>query len=251
MAPSYPTRILACLSRVIAVWPGFLRRLWGDVADIVFPRWCLGCGAVDESLCSTCAALWEGPWWRAGGGARFLVSVCDDESDSVAFPVWGKAWYSGRVARAIVGWKNTRDRRADQAFSGLFSRIVADLDAVRAFPAARWDRVVVVPLASSRGRRRDGRFVAGVAARAVAELWGVPYVDGLRAVNVARGSGSAADRARKLRGQRSVADFSGRDVVLVDDVLTTGATLVGAQRAIEAAGGRVCGAVVLAVTDHP
>nr|WP_224091096.1 phosphoribosyltransferase [Arthrobacter sp. StoSoilB13] len=46
----------------------------------------------------------------------------------------------------------------------------------------------------------------------------------------------------KIRGQRCL---------IVDDVLTTGATLAEAARAVSAAGGIVCGAVVLAATRPP
>lgn len=42
----------------------------------------------------------------------------------------------------------------------------------------------------------------------------------------------------------------GREVVLVDDVLTTGATLLAAQSVLEAAGARVVAMAVLCVSEH-
>ncbi|MFC8038664.1 ComF family protein [Paenarthrobacter sp. NPDC057355] len=64
------------------------------------------------------------------------------------------------------------------------------------------------------------------------------------------------ERARKVRGSMRVAPrragvVRGRRCILVDDVLTTGATLSEAARAVEAAGGVVCGAIVLAATRPP
>ncbi|WP_256870812.1 ComF family protein [Paenarthrobacter nitroguajacolicus] len=54
-------------------------------------------------------------------------------------------------------------------------------------------------------------------------------------------------RVRRGRGK----ELRGRRCILVDDVLTTGATLAEAARAVTLAGGVVSGAVVLAATRPP
>jgi len=64
---------------------------------------------------------------------------------------------------------------------------------------------------------------------------------------------SAADRARNLSGALAVApavkhQLRGRTVVLIDDVVTTGATLSECARALRAAGATVPAAAVIAAT---
>lgn len=78
---------------------------------------------------------------------------------------------------------------------------------------------------------------------------GAPVVAGLRVARRTRDQAGlpAAERERNLRGAlRGRPVLAGRRLLIVDDVLTTGATLREAARAATEAGGAVLGAAVLA-----
>lgn len=248
---------LGCLSSrfqaawLQSAWPEglheWLNELWNDALDIVFPRWCAGCGQWDEDLCKTCRAEFSQAWYRVEEHLPYLSHVsADGGADTSPFPVLALADYAGCVAKAIVRWKNVADRRLDWAFAGL----VSSRESVEI--PARAGRTVVVPAPSSPQRARGGRFVAGVIAEEVAEVLDAEYADVLVRRRMRRGRGLEA-RGRKARAVEIAAgmDLRGTDVVLVDDVVTTGATLAGASRAVKSAGGRVIAGFTLAATRDP
>lgn len=235
---------------------------WNGALDVLYPRWCAGCGRWDEDLCESCQAQFP-RWRRVENQLPYLTEVNADEGpDTSPFPVSALAVYEGQVARAIVRWKNVRDRRLDRAFHSLLVRRPP-----LALPALRRP-CVVVPAPSARKRVRDGRFVAGVIAEALSQVyegqavailhrkagWGIRGSRNLGALSRGRGGHATRldARGRKARGI-AVADVNlhGIDVILVDDVVTTGATLAGASRAVKSRGGRVVGAFVLAAAKDP
>jgi predicted amidophosphoribosyltransferase len=166
--------------------------------------------------------------------------------------VWAAAGYADEVRAVLLAHK-------ERGLTGLARPLGVSLaGAVRA--VAPGGAVLLVPVPSARRavavRGHDAmRRIASAAAR---EL---------------RREGTCARAAAVLRQRREVADQSGlsarerrenlsgavtarRDgcggllkavpVVLVDDLMTTGASLAAAARAVEAAGGRVAGAAVVA-----
>lgn len=239
---------------------------WNALLNLLYPRWCAGCGAWDEDLCASCRVEFSG--WEDVSEHLPYVGVAGEER--AEFPVFALASYTGPAASAVVAWKNMADRRMDRAFA----------EVIGAHPPPELAATLVVPAPSAPKRARQGRFVAGVIAQAVAEMYGAEVGIVLRrqrAGGLPGGLGRAGSRLERLGG--TVADAVGRmgrqranlqargkkargitalpvglegaDVIVVDDVVTTGATLAGASRAVKSRGGTVRGAFVLAAAKDP
>ena len=237
--------------------------LWSrELARLVVPVQCPGCGLPDVRCCGACAAVLTAAPDRVERAAPRL-----DRLDGVPpLPVWALAPYTGVVRGLVVTWKDRGRADLDALFAEELRRAAAAIaPGVRG--AAPHRRVLVVPAPSSAAARRQrGREPVRVLARAVARGLcdggtAAVVVPALRRRGRARdqvGLGSRA-RGRNLatavvvrrrmleRGRR------GRTLLclLVDDVVTTGATLAAAESALEAAGASVLGAVVLAATPPP
>jgi predicted amidophosphoribosyltransferase len=197
---------------------------------------CAGCDRSGHVICPTCRlALLSPP-----GGVRPAVPVGPDGL-IVAAP------FTGRARRVVHGLK-FRNRRAVSAHLGaLLARRVL---AAGLRPGIDITAVTWAP--TSRARRRERGFdQAEAVARATARQLGLPTVRLLeRAAGV--GPQTGADRAERLTGPAFVSRRSRhRHLLLVDDVVTTGATLAAASGSLRTSGAVrvVCAAV--AATPAP
>jgi predicted amidophosphoribosyltransferase len=197
------------------------------VAGLLRPPACLGCGRPQAWPC--CAACLPpdpaapGPWRLAA--APELV-------------VWALGAYGGALRQAVLAGKLGAQ---PAALTVLGRRLGADLGAA----GAGADLVTWIAAGHARGLPRDHarRIATGVAAAldlpAVALLAAAAGADhGRRPAAGRPGPARPPPRARRR--------LDGGRVLLVDDVVTTGATLVGAAGALRLAGARQVEAAVLA-----
>lgn len=228
-----------------------VRRSWRTVRDLVFPRGCAGCDRPDAVLCLQCAALFAQCRRRELIGGTTLGGA----PDTRGVPVWSAAVYQGTVRHAILEWKDHDDVELDAVFAGIMDMLTVRTAVAGRCPAGT---LLVVPAPSSlQSMRRRGRRHTLPLARAVAgalRAQGIrTEVSSLLTSNTSGGrsvqQSSSAQRAQRIGGRiviRGKALQRETPVVLVDDIITTGATLRQCVKALELGGANVVGALTLA-----
>lgn len=218
-----------------------VRRVVGALVGVVLPRGCAGCGVPDVVLCGECASGFLMPQRRAMRGV--VTGECD-----------GCGVYRSRVRRAVLRWKDHGDEECTSAFARLLCRLMVD----RGMVARCMGGVLIVPLPSSpRSVRMRGRWHMLPLARRLAMVLRGLGVDArvatpLRMSGVMGkavqtvGAGRREDRAREALHRASCAVIEGRRVIVLDDIVTTGATMRRAVHLLREGRAEVVAALALA-----
>jgi predicted amidophosphoribosyltransferase len=216
------------------------------------------------NVCAGCAALVGGPCCPACRAAlpATLLDRAVVLTDGLVLPVAAAGVYGGGLRRLLLAYKERGRPDLLDVLAPLQARAVLGV-LLASGSADVWSEVTLVPIPSRpRTRRARGADVGLVLAHAASRHlraggWPVRVVRELRhrRASADQAGLDRADRARNLQGSlvaRSAASGTTgtAGVVLVDDILTTGATLREAARAARAGGHRLVGGAVLAATGR-
>ncbi|UNO41713.1 ComF family protein [Streptomyces sp. MST-110588] len=228
-----------------------MRGMWREIAGLVLPAGCAGCGRPRTELCAAC----RGALLRGAGG-RGPRRVRPDPAPARLPRVCAAAPYADEVRATVLAHK---ERGALGLAGPLGAALAGAIRALRPGGGPLRGPLLLVPVPSARrsvaGRGHDPvRRMALAAGRELrrggADARVLAVLRQRRPVADQAGL-SASQRRRNLSGALEVAAGGGRllmaaPVVLVDDLVTTGASLAEAAQVIEGAGGRVVGAAVVA-----
>ena len=207
-----------------------LARVAGFLQQLVLPVDCVGCGSAGPALCGDCRLrLAPDVTVRDVGGLRVASGLA----------------YAGVAQPVLVAFKN-------EGRTGLAAPLAAALRAAvqEAVAVVDGDDLLLVPMARTRRSAVERGYDP---LRVLLRHARLPHRDVLRLV---RRPGDQMRLGREARfanvrgGMAARLPLTGRRVLLVDDVVTTGATLAEAARAVRAAGGAVLGAATVATTPR-
>ena len=201
-------------------------QLFSELSHLVFPTRCYGCNSLGISICTTCRQEWIPHYYK---------------TQITPLNVHSALLYTPTASKIILAAKENGLQGADDL---LIAAIVHVID------KARLDRgyFTLIPVPSSRqSQRRRGRSFIVDLTKAISKQTGIGVNDCLQVSRrVLDQSGlTRVQRASNMHGAFSLKPGSilRGDAIVIDDVVTTGATLREAARALNSQGFHAFGSV--------
>ena len=221
----------------------------GMALDFLFPRWCVGCGREGNFICPSCRQSLH----------RIIPPLC---------PKCGRPQSSATPCSNCVGWQAEVDGiRSPFQFDGAIRQAIHQLKYgnIRALAEllAQWlndylvsnpvpgEVLVPVPLHHKRLRER-GYNQSGLLAKELGKLTNLPVVDDClirqRYAPPQARTSTVDERRSNVANAFLCRDrrLEGKQVLLIDDVSTSGSTLDACAQALKEAGATTVWGLVLA-----
>jgi predicted amidophosphoribosyltransferase len=213
-----------------------------NLAELIFPSRCIGCSQLGISICSTCRKSWHSHIYHRN------IKVLE-----MSYPVISAIEYSPIASRVLLRAKEANQEAADQLLVNAVSH------SLRYFlKNFGFGDLVAIPSRRSATRKRGRDFMQEITG-SVAKNESIKSLQILQHQRAVRDQSqlNSQQRRRNIEGAFSTsfnlaeAPGSGNigPLIIVDDLVTTGATLAEAIRALRTAGFPVLGAVTGAVAN--
>lgn len=215
----------------------FIRRCFHTALDLIFPLRCAGCGQMGIEWCRSCdrqLVRFHSQLCSQCGRRQKTPGVCSRcRTNPLPLRLRSYALYDGPLHRALLHLKYRPNRRLAAVFA-IWLREICDRELWEA------ELIIPVPLAASR-RRQRGYNQVELIALALSKTIGLPHDP--RALQRIRDTPSQVGLDPAERWGNVCGAFAarpgmvrGQSVFLVDDLVTTGATLAACASALLSGG---------------
>lgn len=208
------------------------------------PPVCVGCGAEGLTLCLNCSATKVKPFgercWRCNAFSPGCQTCQRCHRTSPLNFVWITTDHEGLPRDLTRAYKFGHQRTAARSIAQLMTSTILSFNTSEKLVRKTY-LVVPVPTATSRIRER-GFGHSELLARKIALKLRLDHMNVLRRLDQTRQLGSKREnRLTQLENSfviKNPKPIAGRSILLIDDVVTTGGTLIAASKTLRAAGAR-------------
>jgi ComF family protein len=197
---------------------------FADLTQLIFPSRCFGCQRLGPSICSGCRSSWHPHYYK---------------SNLDKFKVHSALIYTPIASKIILAAKESGQKGADeliiQSIIHVLNKNKVDTNSARLVP---------IPSSKASQRRRGRSFMVDLVSQ-ISERTGIPMLDCLQlSRRVLDQSRLDRDqRSKNLDGAFSLTCHARGELILIDDVVTTGATLREGFRAVNSQSFQAIGTV--------
>ena len=204
-----------------------------SLQEIIFPVRCLGCSALGLEICSQCRSKWNPHIYRSWSRT------------SPYFPIFSSIQYSTVASKVLLAAKENNIKLADDL-------LVQALQRSFHFCAKERGVGVFVPIPSRHAvaRSRGRQFITELSLR-LSKGTGIETIEMLSHIRKVRDQSSldAKQRLVNIEGSMKSLRYLSEKVILVDDLVTTGATIHEGARALRENGIEVIAAVTACIAE--
>lgn len=195
-----------------------------DLNQLIFPSRCYGCQKLGPSICSACRSSWHPHYYK--------THLSD-------LTVHSALIYTPTASKIVVAAKELGLKGADQLLIDAIVHVInkAKIDKI-------FFRLVPVPSSKASQRRRGRSFIVDLTTQ-VSDRTGIAVLDCLELSRKTLDQSGLhrGERETNLAGAFNLRAAARGDLIIIDDVVTTGATLREALRALNSQGIHAIGSV--------
>lgn len=206
-----------------------MKKIWRKILDVIFPKRCVGCNRSGSYICAKCASLIPP---CAQIEARWIISTWSYKDPRVKKLLWKFKFenkFSAASDIALYASDHLVEELSERAIFDNFIELI----------------LVPVPLTKKSLRKRGYNQSKLLAEEIMLRLGPDSQVEDtltkVRETETQHSIKNRRGRLQNLRGAYAVnskAQVFGKNILLIDDITTTHATLIEARRALKAAGAK-------------